>query len=501
MRRPLAFALLVLVLPAAPTHSQATATPTSPAPADPIENTRWLGTLISPTGPAEIGLEFRRSPRGTLYALSHFPAMHIYGKPASRVEVGKDGYFLDELSAHLRLDGDTLSGTALPAGMPLRLTRVATLPTGGEPPMPAFPVGPQPRWSRALGAEAWTTPVVRDGAVYLGTADGRFHALRAADGGELWTWSGAVPLHGDALVSADALLFVDDRAGLVRLDRRSGKLSWRVQLDPARQAAATLPEDDTYSHRTPVPVLAGGVLYVGASDGSVFALDAATGRTRWRVDAGAKVCAAVAVDGERILVGTMDGTLLALARTDGRELWRQKLAGAITSAPVVAGQHAVVGGRDFLLHAFDLASGREAWRTHFWASWVESTPRLVDGVLYIGSSDLRAVRALDPATGKVLWSSDVYGSAWASPVIAADTVYIGVVGVKDYLIDHRPSIVALDRRTGAIRWRRSEAPPADAPMSGHAGAVAVADDTLFAAGIDGSLIALPLRWPAQRDRN
>jgi len=36
------------------------------------------------------------------------------------------------------------------------------------------------------------------------------------------------------------------------------------------------------------------------------------------------------------------------------------------------------------------------------------------------------------------------------------------VGVKNYIIDHCASIVALDRKSGAIRWRLPEAPLADA---------------------------------------
>lgn len=483
-------ALLLTVLVLSPLV--AGATPSKP-PRDPIEGTRWIGTLTSPTEPSAIALEFERSPRGVLFVRVWLPRMHMYGKPASAVTVEGNEYVLDELHTRLRLEGDTLSGSALFAAMPVRLKRQSVLPPLTEREIPSLPPGPEPRWSRPLGAAAWGSPAVRDGTVYIGTADGRMHALRASDGGDVWTWNDSTPLFGDALVTEDAVFVVNERAELVRLDRARGSLVWRVALDPARRAPAPIPDDDTYSHRTPLPVLADGTLYVGSSDGSVRALDPASGAVRWRATVGAKVAAAVAVAGERLLVGAMDGSVVALARGDGRELWRKTLGAAVASAPVVAGDLAFVGGRDFLLHAYDVRNGREVWQANFWASWVESAPRVVGGVLYVGSSDLRAVRAIDPENGRVLWSSDVYGSAWGSPVVTDETVYMGVVGVKDYLIDHRPSIVALDRRNGDIRWRRSETPPADAPMSGHPGAVAIAGDTLFAAGIDGTLVALPTR--------
>jgi outer membrane protein assembly factor BamB len=70
----------------------------------------------------------------------------------------------------------------------------------------------------------------------------------------------------------------------------------------------------------------------------------------------------------------------------------------VVSSPFVHGDSVVVGSRDFILHALRTADGRELWRQPFWASWIESTPRLVGGTLDIGSSHLLHVRALDLAT-------------------------------------------------------------------------------------------------------
>ena len=78
----------------------------------------------------------------------------------------------------------------------------------------------------------------------------------------------------------------------------------------------------------------------------------------------------------------------------------------------------LVGNRGYGLFAIAADSGTELWKNFFWGSWVESTPVVVDGTIYIGSSDLRRVSAIDPADGRVLWRSDVFGWAWATPVIS-----------------------------------------------------------------------------------
>ena len=466
----------------------------TPAPlSDPIDGTKWLGTLSSPTGTTPFALEFRRSPKGALYLVETLPVMHIYSQLVSRVTPRAAEYVFDDLPGSARIEGNTLRGVALYAKMPFQLERISELPAPAVSSPGTLPAGPASLWSRSLGAAAWASPVIREGVLYLGTVDGRVHALRARDGHDVWTWSDSTPIYGDALVTGDAVFIVNDRTELIRLDRKSGTLRWRVPLDSGRRTAARIPDDDTFNHRTATPVLADGVLYVGSTDGGMFALDPATGATTWRIDAGSKICAPVAVVADRVLVGTLAGTLLALRRVNGKELWRRTTAAGIVSAPVVYRDRAVVGSRDFLLRAYRVADGRELWSQHFWSSWVESTPRVLDGVMYIGSSDLRAVRALDPATGTLKWSTDVYGAAYGAPVVTEGAVYIGVVGLAGYLIDHRASIVALDRGTGAIRWARAESTPVGTPIWGHPGTLTFANHTLYAAGLDGIVLALPAR--------
>ena len=67
----------------------------------------------------------------------------------------------------------------------------------------------------------------------------------------------------------------------------------------------------------------GQTIYFGSSvDHQVYALDAATGRVRWRFVTDGPVRLAPTVDRERVYVGSDDGKVYCLAAGDGRELWR-----------------------------------------------------------------------------------------------------------------------------------------------------------------------------------
>lgn len=451
----------------------------------------WTGEIVAPNTRTEIGLAFTRTERGLLVSLN-FPAMFLYSANFGPAEISGDTFTFAPLNLTVTRQGDALTGTFALARLPLELHR------GGAftpPPPPAIlPPAPAPLWTLALGAPAWASVIAREGVAYVGTIDGAMHAVRVDDGRELWKWSGANPLYGEALATEDALYFVDEAGDLVALARADGTLRWRTPLYDAKLAGGPRPQNETFNHRAPAPVIdAKGVLYIGSADRGLYALHARSGKILWRHDVKTKVYAPVALRGDDVIVGGFDGSVLTLNRRTPREISRTKVGGPIVSAPVVAGDHLVIGARDYLLYGLTAASGEVAWRDSYWFSWVESTPRLVDGVLYLGGSDYRRVSALEPATGRARWATDVLGLSWGTPVVTARSVFAGTAGqnIAGTVIQHTGGIVALDRATGVVRWRYVVSAAPDASFTGFAGSLAVSENKILGAGVDGTLVALP----------
>lgn len=86
----------------------------------------------------------------------------------------------------------------------------------------------------------------------------------------------------------------------------------------------------------------GADLYVGRSDGSVVALDAATGAVRWSVPVGAPVTGAPALAGGVLYVPTGDGDLVAVdaagcGAATCTPLWTAAIDGTRLAQPAVAG--------------------------------------------------------------------------------------------------------------------------------------------------------------------
>lgn len=496
MRRPfLVFSPLLLASLAALLVAPSPARADPPA-SDPFAGA-WLGDVVAPNAQATVGVAFTRTEQGLL-ASFYMPEMFLYNVNLGPAEIQDGVFHFKPLALALAPtpDGTELKGTFGVARLPLSLRRTASF--SAPPPAPVLPAAPAPLWSRPLGAALWASPVVRDGVIYVGSVDGKVHALSADDGRERWTWAGPHPLYGDALVTDDSVYVIDDANDLIRLDRADGTLQWRLPLRQASAEAGTTPANETITHRTATPIIdEKGILYAGSIDRSIVAVRSWNGKILWRQPAPAPIYAALARQGDDLVAGCYDGTVLVLHRRKGKETLRTQLGGAIVSAPVVAGGTLIVGSRDDLLYGLKRPTGAVVWRNSYWFSWVESTPRLVDGTLYIGASDFRRVSALDPATGKTLWAADVRGLTWGSPVVTTDTVFAGTAGqtASDAVIHHEGGIVALDRNTGAVKWRYAAPVAADAAWSGYLGSLALSGSRLVGAGADGTLIAFPSGEP------
>ncbi|AOS43781.1 Outer membrane protein assembly factor BamB precursor [Lacunisphaera limnophila] len=472
----------------------ALALPAQPAPAaDPILG-RWTGTVGSPQGEqAEIGFEFRSDGQGGLTFRFHFPAMFLHG-----VEVGApvkaDGtgrYTTPFFDTRFRLEEDRLTGTFTAAELPLALTRGGDFPP--RPPRAVHPPAPAALWRYRLGVGTWAPPVAADGVVYVGGGDGRFHAVRTADGIAAWVWRGRTPIDGRATLDDTSVYFLDTSFHLVALDRMTGALRWRLPLHNEFLAGGSAPANPTFNHRAATPLLHDGTLYVGSSDGGFYAVNPDTGTVRWRHEAGAPVYSGAGlVDADTLLYGTMDGSIVQLDLRTRRELLRLHTGGGVVTTPLVVADRIVAGSRDYQLHAFH-RDGRPAWRFSAWFSWIESTPVLRDGLLYLGGSDFARVSAIDPVTGQSRWSTVVHGMSWGSPLVTERHVFAGTVNqnLAGTMIDHEAGLVKLDRATGAIRWRLILPKAPAGRFSGYAGGPVLVGGKVVVAGLDGFLSAYP----------
>lgn len=100
--------------------------------------------------------------------------------------------------------------------------------------------------------------------------------------------------------------------------------------------------------------------------GSVFAVDAANGKLRWRAADGNTTSVAPVADGTHAYFALGRPPTLAAFRLDtGKLAWSKPFAFVDDGQPVIADGLLIVQGEDGFLYAFDPATGAERWKTQY----------------------------------------------------------------------------------------------------------------------------------------
>jgi quinohemoprotein ethanol dehydrogenase len=229
------------------------------------------------------------------------------------------------------------------------------------------------------------------------------------------------------------------------------------------------------------PLVIDGVMYATGEWSRVYAVDAKTGRPLWTYDPkvpGAKgrdaccdvVNRGVAAGKGRLYLGAFDGRLICLDAASGEVLWEKQTtdttrAYSITGAPRVVRDLVVIGngGAEFgvrgYVSAYDAATGELRWRFY-------TVPANHDGPFeHPELAKAAATWSKDSA-----WESGLGGTVWDSMAYDPnlDLLYVGVGNASVYNREQRSpgggdnlfvsSILALDADTGRLVWHYQTTP-------------------------------------------
>jgi outer membrane protein assembly factor BamB len=193
------------------------------------------------------------------------------------------------------------------------------------------------------------------------------------------------------------------------------------------------------------PAVVKGLAYIGSDDGNLYVFNAnGCGQPNcspvWTGPLGQSIFSAPAVDGGFVFVASASSEgKLAAFKADGcgqpfcQPIWTATLSGT-ESSPVVVNGILYVGAFDGNMYAFKAAGCgspvcQPIWRGRT-GGYIESSPAVSGGVVYVGSSDhlLYAFNAKGCpfSTCPPKWVGQVGGSIFASsPTISNGVVYVG----------------------------------------------------------------------------
>ena len=232
---------------------------------------------------------------------------------------------------------------------------------------------------------AFAPPTVIDGQVFIGSAGGLVHAMRAETGCLQWVFQANGPVRSSIiavpLAGKHALLFGDMTGWFYALKAETGELLWKVQVDT---------HDST--RLSGGPTVQGAVVYVPVASWE---------ETR-SADAEYSCC-------------TFRGSVVALRIRDGKQVWKTWM----TDAPTERGLS---------------PRGTKNFGPSGVGVWSRPTVDAKRKLLYVATGDnysapatntSDAVMALDMATGRILWTRQLTAQDVFNGICGADPLGCG----------------------------------------------------------------------------
>ncbi|GAA1961423.1 serine/threonine-protein kinase [Kitasatospora viridis] len=315
---------------------------------------------------------------------------------------------------------------------------------------------PRVRWSFVTKGGPGLTTAVSPSTVYAAGEDGTAYALDTV-GHQRWAEHVASASQAESAVARDGDSVYEVADGDLRaLDPATGVTKWSF----------------TGRSLTGALTAAGGLVYVGARSGVLYALDAGTGSQDWTYSTNDQLTASPTVVGGYLYLGGTDGEVYCFEAPIGVLVWSADLASPVLDQPAVDGGTVYVAANAGKVFALDAATGSQKW-AYTTGPMGASSPAVADGTVYVGSQD-HSLYAVDAATGHLRWTFATGGPIDSSPTVGRGTVYVG----SD---DH--SVYAVGTANGAKRWSAATG----GAVQGH---LLLADSVLYAGSRDGKLYAL-----------
>jgi len=227
---------------------------------------------------------------------------------------------------------------------------------------------------------------------------------------------------------------------------------------------------------------------------------------KWKFKTEDKIFTSPAITGNYIYIGSTDGNLYAIDKSNGNEIWRFKAQSPITASPLEDNGKIYFGCQDGNYYAVDTRKGTLAWkfrtngerrigRIGLWGlepagTYMEdeydlyfSSPTTDTNSVYFGSSD-SCLYALNKNTGKLQWKYKTNG-----PIHAG----VSVSDNKVIACSWDTWVYALDTRSGKESWKfKTKADTTTHLMEGMQSAPEIKNGIVYISCRDANLYALQL---------
>ncbi|MFC1538504.1 PQQ-binding-like beta-propeller repeat protein [Candidatus Latescibacterota bacterium] len=275
-------------------------------------------------------------------------------------------------------------------------------------------------------------PTFRGDTNLSGTAD-----VRLPEDMELrWSYDTGSSIVSSPVVGSGTVYIGSTDGNVYAIDLLTGQKVWQTDLSDDIEAS---------------PLLIDQTLYVGNLSGGFFAIDARSGVVQWETEISGDIMGSansVAIPNSTeklVLVGSYDTNMYCFDADSGDLKWTYETGNFINGAPATDGTNVVFGGCDAILHIISAVDGSKTGEVLV-GSYIAGSAALVDNRAYLGHYDGKMV-CIDCTELRIVWEySDAESSSefFSSPAVGKDRV---IIGSRDNFLH------CADRETGGQIWK------------------------------------------------
>lgn len=231
------------------------------------------------------------------------------------------------------------------------------------------------------------------------------------------------------------------------------------------------------------PIVVNGTVYVGSSDGILYALDAKIWEVKWTFRVEGSIRNAVVFWNNRIFFSSTDNMIYALSAETGDKIWEYKSQSWVNTSPVASLGQVYFGAYSDKIHVFNAVTGKlirsvrrgvriggteyvcgqgklapvaAEHQTNQWRNLVPFSQSLAvsaNNVVYIGARDNK-IYAIDISSKEQIWAYETDGYIDAVPAISDGMLYVASCDGYIYAFENstgtRQQVKRKPGRTGTI---------------------------------------------------
>ncbi|MCY4779391.1 PQQ-binding-like beta-propeller repeat protein [Sphingobacterium sp. UT-1RO-CII-1] len=310
----------------------------------------------------------------------------------------------------------------------------------------------QVKWKTETGGKIFSSPIVSDGILYIGSCDSNLYALDKNNGNILWRYKTGGEVRSSVAIDGGIVYFLSGDGVFYALNAKEGILKWQFKTGGEQLY-------DMWDYFQSSPTVRNETVYFGSGDHHIYALNSQDGSLRWRYKTGGIVHASPALSEDAILVGSFDGYFYCLEEngdlrwkfnTLGEHYFRK---GEVQFNATIADSSVYFGARDFNLYALKIKDGSGHWVYHQQGSWV-SIPSIARNRLIATMSDSFSILVMGKTYGNIEHSPWVPLNVFSSASLSDSSAYFGAIDGVLYHLNISTGVVTSIFQTDASKKNR-----------------------------------------------